>query len=948
MNCSISAHHATPNNLVLNNQHDNFYNELRRSFQGCKQFYINVAFVSYSGLQILLDLLKEAEQQGITGKVITSTYLNFTDPKALEKLRTFNNISLRLFIAKPNLGFHPKGYIFDYETETKVIIGSSNITQSALKSNIEWNVATQAHRDNTFITDALTEFDHTWNDAIPVTDDVLAQYSAYLKENAKTKAETSQFVLGGTVISPNSMQRDALDSLKRLRTHGETKALAIAATGSGKTYMAAFDVRAMAPKRMLFVVHREEILIDARKSFARVMGTDPSSFGILSGTQKEWDKDYLFATNLSLLNNLERFPANHFDYIVIDEAHHVSSKTYQNALAYFSPKFLLGMTATPERGDAQDIYQTFDNNIAIEIRLRDALDADLVVPFHYFGISEVGCVDYENIDLNNIDQVAKLLQTHRRVDHIVKNMNFYGYDGEQCKAVGFCVNVEHARYMAEEFNKLGITACYLNSVHSREERQQAIKSLSDDNDPLQIIFTVDLFNEGVDIPAINLVLMLRPTASPIVFIQQLGRGLRKHANKTFLTVLDFIGNHNKAFLMAIALCGSRFYDKDSLKVAVKKDFVTLPGCSHIQLDPISKEQILRQIENENFNAMKYLKEEYQNFKLDIGNRIPTLMDFFVVDGAPDPLRYIKRERSYLNFLAKVETENSTLTALLANELHDKYQRYFDLSLPIKRPHEFIILLTLLRQPTLTFEQAKFEVGRYLETVDDDTLLHAFEHINGDFFDKREKLSLPICAHHVTEQANSILQRSESFTALVNDPFVIPWLQTTLEYGLVCYADSFGAESLGTPGLKLYQQYNMRDLALVANARKAHSAYRGTGVLREGNDFFFFIDLHKAEGAIEYKDKFISPSQFQWDSPSGCSTTSKQGIDIINHQEKGNRLHLFVRKFKELDKVIEPYIYIGQGDVISHEGEKPINFQLKLHNTVPFGIYDEFVTDTTVE
>ncbi|EAS42983.1 DEAD/DEAH box helicase [Photobacterium profundum] len=947
MNCAISVTNAdTPqNNLVLNNEHDNFFNELRGSFHGCKRFYINVAFVSYSGLQILLDILKEAGDKGGVGKVITSTYLNFTDPKALDKLLTFKNIELKLFITKPNLGFHPKGYIFEYASETKVIVGSSNITQSALKSNVEWNVATTATAEDPFVTTVMNEFNSIWTDSVDVTDEVLEQYRSFLKTLAQPARTSTQFVLGDTKIEPNTMQAEALNNLRRLRMHGESKALAIAATGSGKTYMAAFDVREVAPKRMLFVVHREEILLDARKSFIRVMGEDPAKFGILSGNQKDWDCDYLFATNLTLRNNLDHFEPDHFEYIVIDEAHHVSSDTYQKALAYFEPGFLLGMTATPERGDAQSIYENFDNNIAVEIRLRDALDADLVTPFHYFGITEAGSVDYEGVNLNDIDAVAKLLQTNRRVDHIVSNMDFYGYDGDTCRAVGFCVNVKHARYMAEEFNKAGITACYLNSESSRDERQNAIKRLSSDVDPLQIIFTVDLFNEGIDIPAINLVLMLRPTSSPIVFIQQLGRGLRKHESKTFLTVLDFIGNHNKAFLMAIALCGSRFYDKDSLKVAVKKDFSSIPGCTHIQLDPISKEQILRQIEDENFNSMKYLKEEYLNFKLDLGNRIPNLMDFYVVDGAPDPIRYIKKERSYLNFLSKVEKNESSILPLIADSLHDKYQRYFDGCLPIKRPHEFVIMSYLIVHESITLTQAKYEIERYLVSVDLETLKHAFDHINGNFFDSREKKTWPKLAELVDAGGELMLMRSSELTQLASQSR--QWLLTTLEYGLERYAESFGSEALGTPSLKLYQQYNMRDIALMANVRKTHSSYRGTGVLREGNDFFFFVDLHKEEGAIDYKDKFISSSQFQWDSPSGCSPISKQGREIINHKESDIKLHLFVRKFKDLDGVTEPYVYIGKGDVVSYEGEKPINFQLNLQTQVSQAVYDEFVTDTAV-
>ena len=935
------------NKLILNNEHDNFYNELCRSFHNCTKFYINVAFISYSGLQILLDILKAAKQKGIKGKVITSTYLNFTDPKALYKLRSFDNIELRIFVAKANLGFHPKSYIFEYENKTKVIIGSSNITQSALKSNIEWNVSTTDNEDSNYISSTVSEFESIWNKSNKATDHLLEEYTSFLKKRPKNESTSGQFVLSNAEITPNSMQKLALDNLVRLRLHGESKALAIAATGSGKTYMAAFDVKKAQPKRMLFVVHREEILIDARKSFAKIMEVEANELGIFSGNQKDWDCNFLFATNLSIARNIDKFKPDDFDYIVIDEAHHVCSETYQNLLSHFTPKFLLGMTATPERGDAQSVYENFDNNIAVEIRLRDALDADLVSPFHYFGITEAEVVDYDGVNLNDIDAIASMLQINRRVEHIIKNMEFYSFDGENCKAIGFCVNVEHAKYMAEKFNGKGFTSCYLSSENTRDERQNAIKRLSNGSDPLKFIFTVDLFNEGIDIPEINLVLMLRPTSSPIVFIQQLGRGLRKCEGKNFLTVLDFIGNHNKAFLMAIALCGCRFYDKDSLKVAVLKDFSSIPGCTHIQLDEISKEQILQQIENENFNSMPYLKEEYLNFKLVLGNRVPNLLDFYAVDGAPDPIRYIKKERSYLNFLAKIEKTESSILELIANQVHEKFQRYLDSCLPIKRPYEFVILKYLLDNESITVSQADFEIKKYLEVVDTNTIKHAFEHLDGKFFDSRENISWPHFTVINHTSGSYELNRTSEYKELSSNALSRQWLLTTLEFGLETYANSFGVNDFKIPFLKLYQQYNMRDVALISNSKKIHSSFRGTGVLREGNHFFFFIDLHKEEGAIDYNDKFISPEKFQWDSPSMCSPTSQQGKDIINHKNQGLKIHLFVRKFNKLDGVIEPYIYIGEGLVTSFIGEKPINFQLDLHDTVPIGIYNEFVTNTMI-
>lgn len=542
-------------NLINNSSHDNFYNELKRSFVGCRKFYFNVAFVSYSGLQLLLDIFKKAEEEKIHGRIITSTYLNFTEPKALNKIKTFSNIDLKIFIAKENQGFHPKAYIFEYDKFYKIIIGSANITQTALKSNIEWKVAISFQEKDEFVDRIYKEFELIWNQSEIASDEMINKYENFLSQLKPKSISSDNFYDSLVKISPNSMQLEAINSLDRLRAHGEIKALAIAATGSGKTYMAALDVTEVKPKKLLFIVHREVILRDAISAFIRVTNWPESKFGILSGNSKQIDRDYLFAMNITLANNLTQFKKDEFDYIIIDEAHHVCGDTYQKILSYFTPQFLLGMTATPERGDANSIYEAFDNNIAIEIRLREALEKNLVVPFHYFGITEAEGTDYTKVDVNNIQEVSKLLQTHKRVDHIIEQMTFYGFDGKQLKAIGFCVNIEHAQYMAKEFNQRDIHAICLTGANTEEERELAISNLEDPSHPLQVIFTVDIFNEGVDIPSINLVLMLRPTESPIIFIQQLGRGLRKHHEKSFLTVLDFIGNHKRSFLVAIALCG---------------------------------------------------------------------------------------------------------------------------------------------------------------------------------------------------------------------------------------------------------------------------------------------------------------------------------------------------------------------------------------------------------
>ena len=730
-----------------------------------------------------------------------------------------------------------------------------------------------------------------------------------------------------------------MENLERLRRAGEDKALVIAATGTGKTYMSAFDVMAFNPKRLLFLVHREDILRSAEKTYKSLCKNKNITMGFYTGNSKEKEADYLFSTVQTMCRNLEDFNRDDFDYIVIDEAHHSTSPTYERILNHFTSKFLLGITATPERCDTGDIFQVFDNNVALEIRLNEALEHELIVPFHYFGITDIDAVDYSNVDLDNISEISKRLMINSRVDFIIDKMNFYGFDGSKQKTVGFCINKEHAYYMAEKFNEAGIPSIALTGDHSIDKRTEEIKNLENENHELKVIFTVDIFNEGVDIPSINQVLMLRPTNSPIIFIQQLGRGLRKHRSKEFLTVLDFIGNHNKAFLIALALKGGRYYDKDSLKVSVATDFSDIPGCSNIQMDRISKERILNQLNTENFNSLKYLKEEYNEFKSLLGGKIPyQLMDYVKFDGAPDPLKFINYEKTYQGFLKKVEKTYEALELLdedfykVLKELSDK--------LPLKRPHEFAIIKELINKSELNLDEASKGIRKYIKSVDEETVKHAFRTLNQDYYDSREKSNCIKLFDLIGEKLVKLI----SFEKILSDKRYKEIIVDLLNYGLITYEKRFGSENFGVPFFKLYEQYQMVDAALLSNYEKIHSSFRGSGLMANGKEYFLFVDLNKDEDikeSINYKDEFLSRSLFQWETPNSTAQSSERGKNIIFNKERGINLHLFVRKYKEIDRKVQPYIYIGKGDVVKYEGEKPIKVEIKLHNRVPENLYVEF-------
>ncbi|MEO2076982.1 MAG: DEAD/DEAH box helicase [Bacillus sp. (in: firmicutes)] len=931
---------AVEKKLIVNSDKGNLLRELVKSMSECERFYFSVAFINFSGLQLLLDPLKEAEKKGIKGKIITSTYLNFTDAKALEKIREFNNVDLKVFVTDKEIGFHTKAYIFEYKDSYKVIIGSSNITQSALKSNIEWNVEIITKENSRFIQDVLQEYDYLWNMSEDADPDFISRYEEFLKSFKSTQMTHQMIYENKQYIVPNRMQKRATENLDRLRSFGEKKALVIAATGTGKTYMSAFDVKNVKPKKLLFIVHREEILKKAKDTFEMLLPNGGLSFGLLTGNHKQKHVDYVFATIQTISKCFHEFEKDEFEYLIIDEAHHATSSTYQTVLNYFEPKFTLGMTATPERSDGYNVFDLFDNNVALEVRLHEALEDELVIPFHYFGITDIEGIDLSDVDIDDIGEITKRLMVNERVDFIIEKMDFYGHDGEKRKGLGFCVSIEHAQYMASEFNKRGYKSVCLYGADSPETRERYIHRLESDQDELEFIFTVDIFNEGVDIPSVNTVLMLRPTNSPIVFIQQLGRGLRKHANKSFLTVLDFIGNHNKTFLIALALNGSRYYDKESLKVAIATGFANIPGCTHIQMDKISQERILAQIDNENFNSMKYLKEEYFEFKKLNQGRIPyLLLDYLKYDGAPDPVKFIDREKTYLSFVAKVEKDDY-LKGLIQNEQFEATLKELSSKLPLKRIYEFVIIRYLLDHEEMKLEVAKHQILKMVTQVDDDSVLHAFECLNQNYYDSGQLKNKP----KLFKYTDGKLVKTPIFIELLNDEEYRRYIEDIITYGIFRYEKEFKSEYYGVPHFKLYEQYPMIDAALLSNYRKIHSSFRGSGLLANGKEYFLFIDLHKEEDvkeSINYKDKFINERYFQWQSQNSTTQQSERGQNIIHNKVRGVNLHLFVRKYREIDGKNEPFIYIGKGDTVQYEGEKPITVKIKLEHEIPATLYTEF-------
>ncbi|GAB6928882.1 hypothetical protein JCM10914A_28650 [Paenibacillus sp. JCM 10914] len=520
--------------LLINNKENKDYvlTPLLEELDNCQFFIFSVAFITESGLATIKSHLLDLKMRGITGKILTSNYLNFNQPKIYKELLKITNVEVRLSDLS---GFHAKGYLFHQEGYSTIITGSSNLTASALKANYEWNVKLTSFKQGGLLEQFQSEFDKVWNDSIPLSKQWIEAYQILYEEVLKANTQANQVLplapeaIPQTLfspISPNTMQRNALRNLQDLRVSGARKGLVISATGTGKTYLSAFDVKSFAPGRMLFVVHREQILKKAMVDYQRILGGVDRDYGILSGTSRDTEAKYLFATvqTVSKTSNLTSFDPAAFDYILIDEVHKAGASSYQRIIDYFEPTFMLGMTATPERTDDFNIYELFDYNIAYEIRLQEALEEDMLCPFHYFGVT-----DFE-VNGQIIDDTTMLskLVSDERVSYLLEKIEYYGYSGETVKGLIFCSRKEEAMELSSLLNLRGYDTVALTGDDSQERRLRSVTDLEDGR--LDYILTVDIFNEGIDIPCVNQVVMLRQTQSNIVFVQQLGRGLRKHVD----------------------------------------------------------------------------------------------------------------------------------------------------------------------------------------------------------------------------------------------------------------------------------------------------------------------------------------------------------------------------------------------------------------------------------
>lgn len=921
----------------------------------CDRFQISVAFITMGGVTPLLQTLKELEKKGILGEVLTTNYLNFSEPAALEKLNSLKNITLKMYdVEAADNDFHTKGYIFKKEEIYRIIIGSSNITSAALTRNREWNTKIVSAEQGEVALAIVKEFQELWKSKYTLAFDEFFEIYKERYQIIKHQREIAKSEMIPSLetyrLQPNSMQVGFIANLRKILAAGEKKAILISATGTGKSYAAAFAMRELCFKKVLIIVHRNQIAKQLQKSFEKVLGSKIKT-GLVSGLggkDEDYAADYVFATvqTLSKKENLERFSRNYFECIVYDECHHITAGSYKKLLDYFIPEFTLGMTATPDKRDDKreecNVYEIFDYNIAYEIRLQQAMEENLLCPFHYFGITDLEIISDEGTSKEERVKNFRYLTSDDRVKYVMEQATYFGHSGSRVKGLIFCSRIDEAKELSRKFNERGLKTVALSGMDSDETREEAIELLSKDisneslmsayknkygtiiypyENYLDYIITVDIFSEGTDIVEVNQVIMLRPTQSPIVFIQQLGRGLRKADEKEYVVVLDFIGNYKNNFMIPIALSGDRSYNKDNIRRYLMEGGRVIPGESTIHFDEISRKRIFSSVDNANFSDIKLIKENYINLKNKLG-RIPSLMDFDEY-GEMDVLRIFDNKSlgSYYKFLVKYEKEYTV--RLSADE--EKAIEFISKKLANgKRIHELQMLNIMLAythglSKLHVFENLKKDLsenyGKTLDIKQQENIVNVMTNV---FPAGGSRKTYEQCVFIEPDSINVDSEEmdyhiTKSFSEmLANDKFY-NILKELVEFGITRYRRDYSNTYKNTDFV-LYQKYTYEDVCRLLNWENNEVPLNIGGYKfdKRTKTFPVFINYDKPENisdTTKYEDRFITNNRLIAISKSGRNIESEDVQNFLHAKERGIQVELFVRKNKE-DKISKEFYYLG--------------------------------------
>ena len=914
----------SPNTVLNLPQSPQMVDILRQSLTTSDHAIICVSFLRFSGLSLLLNELNTFfEKQGKL-QILTSTYLNITQPEALETLMKISEVELRL--QDGFTGFHTKFYFFNTQDHSAYCwIGSSNLTKGGISTNIEWNLK---HTHPAIIQECKDNFYKLWNrdDVFPLNQAILEIY----RDRYKRSKENSIFISGSAytenlneLYEPNSAQTEALKALKKLREEGKKRAVVVAATGLGKTFLTAFDAKAFKASSILFIAHREELLSQAEETFRKVFKGNAVT-GILASGKNPGKANFIFATIQSLSQAKNQYLIDReYDYVVIDEFHHAAALSYQKILNCVQPRFLLGVTATPERQDGHDVLKICQYNIAYEIRLPQAINYNWLLPFHYFGIADE-LIDYQNIKWRSgkFDpaELENALILEERVDSILKHALEKGFDGKKRATVGFCAGVRHAEFMADAFNRRGFMSESVTGKNSPDDRQKIYEKFSNPNDTLEWLFVSDVLNEGVDIPEINSILFLRPTESSTLFIQQLGRGLRLHPHIEVLTIIDFVGHHKNAWLSLKSLhdphgiLGSR--DIDDLGIS-------LPKHCEIILEDRTKE-ILLKVKNLAKTKADTCREAYENLKLELGYP-PQPIDFVIRDDMPSMKDFRQAFGSWLDCRIAMNDATDWELQIRDNELIYNFLKAVEIDWQAQRVTLYALLWAICFYPDNVAQGFNEFFIKYPYWIVEKPNNGSYEKV---FTTLKKKLTNFFTDNRFVPEIENELNKSKNLAGSVEDRI------------LYTLSNNYSLRHCGIlrkpEDLILYAQYKRSEI-INHFGLQYDPAKHNSGVIKLLNNHIVLItkiDTTGAKAKFQYQNRFLDNNYFSWQSQNKQRQDNEAGREITEHRERKNTLHLFIQPSAHQ----EAY-YMGIINVASVTGNAPMKISFELSQVIPKSVLE---------
>ncbi|MEM0140209.1 MAG: DUF3427 domain-containing protein [Ferroplasma sp.] len=900
-----------PSLFTGSKQEPGLYSELQKEIMSSDEILFLISFIKWSGIRLILDELKSFTDNGGRLRIITTTYMGATDPKAIEILSQLKNTEIKISYDTKRTRLHAKTYVFKRNSGfSTAYIGSSNLSDPAISSGLEWNLKIAEKSQQETMEKINITFNSYWNsDEFESYDSTkFSMLNNAIKSEKKHDSNTNQYNFD---LHPYVFQEKILEELQADRVlRGYTHNLIVSSTGTGKTMIAAFDYQRFIDgnkrPKLLYIAHREEILKQALATFRAVL-KDPNFGELYVGNYKPAGYEYLFMS-VQIFNSINfntLTESDYYDYIIIDEFHHAAAHSYQKLLSYYKPKILLGLTATPERMDGKDILKYFNNHISAEIRLPEAIDRKLLCPFQYFIVTDsadLSAVSWKNgkYDVKELTDIYSnnASTANSRAELIYNSVIKYLDDIQSIKGIGFCVSIKHAQFMSEYFNSKGIASNFVASLSSEAERNQAREDLL--NGSIKFIFAVDIYNEGIDIPEINTVLFLRPTESLTIFLQQLGRGLRLSKDKEYLTVLDFIGQANAKYDFSSKFLSLLVDKHKNIKSEIINGFYSLPAGCYVGMERVAKEYILNNISkslNTKTGLLSKISEYYDNFGPNI-----SILDFLERYGLePSAIYKINNFARLLVDAGKTGNFNEPNEGMITSGL--KKLSYIDSRTWI----EFILSVL-----------GKHKIDYSALSQNEMSMLDMFQFT---FWRK------PAMEAGFKNALECIYELDKS-------PILKSEIISLLEYRLsrVNFIEQEAVNHNDMP-LKVHSSYT-RDQALVALGYMSPENVReGVIYLKDKKIDVLFVTINKNENDYSmttmYKDYILSNSLFHWESQSTTSDKSLTADRYFNADNVKNSVFLFVREYRNNELGAAPYKFLGPVTAESHEGTRPVSIIWKL-------------------